>query len=276
MFFIPMSLKAKIFPLLFAGLCACGGDYYYEEAGKLDGQKLFLRAAENYARFAEKKPEDRRAPMALYRAAEIYSRELGLCSKAAPIFEKLLKNHPSFPFRAAAMKDLFICPDYFPADRPMRWTYGDSETGGANARQLVTVADWGARGSRVTTRIYAGKTLVTTLKKNYRFRERDFVEKSGGFDTIILKYPLEKGLFWTAAPAGRKTRFTVEETGLSVKVRAGEFGNCVKVKQAGDGAPSWIYEYYAPWTGKILTSVAGKDFENRVTELLEYENTQKQ
>ena len=42
-----------------------------------------------------------------------------------------------------------------------------------------------------------------------------------------------------------------------------------------EGLPSWMYEYYAPWTGKVLTSVAGKGFENRVTELLKYEETRK-
>ena len=60
-----------------------------------------------------------------------------------------------------------------------------------------------------------------------------------------------------------------------MKVRAGEFENCIKVRQAAAGAPSWVYEYYAPWVGRIMTSVAGKNFENRVTELIKYEEAEK-
>jgi hypothetical protein len=270
-----MGSKNILLVCSLAWLCACGGGYDYDDASVLQKQGLLLKAAGQYRLFAEKNPKDPKAPAALFKAARIYARDLGLCAQAAPVFETLLKNYPAHFSRQAAMKDLFVCPDYFPADGPLVWTYGDSETGGANARQVVQVADWGSRGSRTLTKIYAGRTLVAAQKKNYRFGERDFIERQDGFDTIILKYPVEKGASWVSVAGGRKTRFTVEAAGLTIKVRAGEFENCVKVRRAMEGVPSWIYEYYAPWAGKVLTTVAGVNFENRVTELLSYENTQK-
>ena len=69
-------------------------------------------------------------------------------------------------------------------------------------------------------------------------------------------------------------KYTIQAEGVKVTVKAGEFNNCIKVKQQMEGLPSWIYEYYAPWTGKVLTSVAGPGFENRVTELLKYGEAQ--
>lgn len=270
-----MKFRKTVFlPFAFC-LAACGGRYHYEEAENFEKQGLFLKAAGYYSIFAEKNPADVKAPDALFRAAGIYSGKFGLCHKSRPIFEKLLKNYPDFPLRPAAMKGLFICPDYFPIDRRLAWTYGDSETGGANARQETRVIEMSPSGASIGTALYAGRTLVAKQTKKYRISNNELIEKRGGFDTIVLRYPIEKGAAWVSVSAGQKTAFTVQSTGVSVKVRAGRFDNCVKIKQQVEGQPSWIYEYYAPQTGKILTAVAGKGFENRVTELLKYEETQK-
>ncbi len=266
--------KILLFPVL-ACLCACGSKYYYEEASKLEQQGMLLKAADCYKLFGEKNPRDERAPAALFKASGIYSKKFNLCAKSRSALETLLKNYPATTLRQAALKDLYICPDYFPVDRPLVWTYGDSETGGANATQLTRVAGWGSAKPYTLTQIYAGETLIAKQKKYYGSSGMDFVERQDGFDTIILKYPVEKGLSWKSSSGGRNLRYTVEAVGLTVKVRAGEFSDCIKVKQQLEGLPSWMYEYYAPWTGKILTSVAGKGFENRVTELLKYEETQK-
>lgn len=270
-----MELKNKLLFLVLVCLCACGSKYYYEEAVQLEKQGMLLKAADHYRLFAERNPKDARAPASLFQAAEIYARNFGLCGKAKPVFERLLKNYPATPEREAAMKALFVCPDYFPLDRSQSWTYGDSETGGRNARQRTNVADADSGKAATLTRLYAGKSQISRQKKFYRFSGWNLVETQGGFDTIILKYPVVKGSSWITSIGGRKARFTVEAEGITVKVRAGEFQNCVKVRQQPEGIPSWIYEYYAPWTGKILTSVAGKNFENRVTELLNYEETRK-
>lgn len=260
---------------MFLSLAACGSDYHYEEASKLEKQGLLLKAAAYYNIFADKNPLDAKAPDAIFKAAEIYSRNFSLCYKSKPLYERLLKNYPATPLRDAAMKGLFVCPDYFPIDRRLAWTYGDSETGGANASQETRVLEL-KPGSAVTgTTLYAGKTVVSKQTKSYKFMNNELIETQGGFDTIILRYPLDKARSWNSVSAGRKVTYTVLASGVRVKVLAGEFENCVKIKQQQDGMTSWIYDYYAPWTGKILTSVAGKGYENRVTELLKYEETQK-
>jgi len=270
-----MSFKSISLLFIFTGLGACGAKYYYEEASKLEQQGMLLKAADCYKMFALKNPGDARAAEALFKAGEIYSRQFGLCEKSKPVFEILLKNYAVTPLRASAAKDLFVCPDYLPVDKPFVWTYGDSETGGANATQITRVAEWTSGRPYTLTQIYAGTTLIAKQKKNYSFSGAALVETQEGADTIVLKYPVEKGETWESSSGDRKTRFTVADAGITVKVLAGEFSGCIKVKQQIEGLPSWVYEYYAPWTGKILTSVAGKGFENRVTELIKYEETQK-
>jgi len=257
-------------------LAACGANYHYEEASKLEKQGLFLKAAAYYKIFADRNPRDARAPDAIFKAAEIYSKNFCLCHKSKPLFERLLKNYPDTPLRDAAMKGLFVCPDYFPIDKRQVWTYGDSETGGDNASQETRVLELKTGGEAVTgTTLYAGSVVVSKQTKTYRFLNNELIETQSGFDTIVLRYPVEKGRAWTSVSAGRKVVFTVQAAGLKVKVLAGEFENCIKVKQQMEGLPSWLYEYYAPWTGKILTAVAGEGYENRVMELLKYEETQK-
>lgn len=258
-----------LLPFSLVFLSSCG--YDHQEAAGLERQGMPLKAAEYYALFADKNPDDPRAPASLFEAAEIYARQFGLCSKAAPVLEKLLKNYPSYSGKQAALKDLLVCPDYLPVDRPLSWTFGDSDTGGRNARLVTKMSDWSPLGGSLVTKTYAGRQLVATQKKKYVLKGRDLLEKAGRREAVVMKYPVEKGLTWTSIVDGRTVRFTIEDAGLKVKVRAGEFENCIKVRQAADGASSWIYEYYAPWTGKILTSVAGNKFENRVTELIKYE-----
>ncbi|MBU2530068.1 MAG: hypothetical protein KKD35_03415, partial [Elusimicrobia bacterium] len=89
--------------------------------------------------------------------------------------------------------------------------------------------------------------------------------------TIILKYPLVKNKRWIAKRAGTKIDYEIVDTGIEVEVKAGVFVNCVKVRERVKNSSSWVYVYYAPWVGKILTTVAGKGFENRVEELISYE-----
>ncbi|HOW89017.1 MAG TPA: tetratricopeptide repeat protein [Elusimicrobiales bacterium] len=268
-------MKRLFLPALVCLLCSCGRGYYYDEAARLELQGMPLKAAEYYDLFAARDPGDPRAPAALFRAADIYARKFGLCSRAAPVLERLLKNYPEYASRRAAMKTLLVCPDYLPFDRPFSWTYGDSDTGGLNARQVSRVTDLSPFRGASVTRTYAGRKLVATQKRKFELRGLDIVEAGKGRDALLLRYPVEQGLSWVSVIDGRRLRFTVEAVGLKVKVRAGEFENCIKVKQAQDGAPSWVYEYYAPWVGKVLTSVAGKKFESRVTELIKYEKTER-
>ncbi|HAF95646.1 MAG: hypothetical protein A2X34_06155 [Elusimicrobia bacterium GWC2_51_8] len=266
----------KIFLLSFAAafLTACG-NYHYEEAEKLRSQGLMLGAAEHYALFAEKSPSDPRAQQALFKAAGIYSKEFSLCSKSGPLFERLLRNYPATPLRSEALRGLFLCPDYFPVNAAGSWLYGDSQTGGKNARYEFSITAVAPDKTTAENCIYAGRQLVIRQKRAYYLSGGDLIEKQGGFDTIILRNPPRLGLSWTSHDRGGRVSFKVEAEGLKIKTRAGEFGNCIKVSRRMAGMPSWIYEYYAPWKGRVLTSVGGPGFEHRVMELISYEEKTK-
>lgn len=253
--------------LLAAGGCA----QRYDDAVLLEKQGRLLKAAQKYEAFSAARPEDPAAPKALLAAAEIYALRLGLCGSSKPLLERLAREYPSFKLPEDVFRRIFVCPDYFPAGPGSKWVYGDSQTLGQNARQVVVVEDRSAGGSRVKSAFYAGAELVSSQKKTYRFSGFGFLENQDRKDTLILAYPLEAGKTWVSSGPEGRLEFRVEKAGLNVKVKAGEFANCVKVRRRVAGAPSWIYEYYAPWTGKVLTAVAGPDFENKVTELLNYE-----
>ena len=204
-------------------------------------------------------------------AAELYALKLGLCAESKPLLERLAREYPAFKMPEETFRRIFICPDYFPTGPGLKWTYGDSQTLGRNARQEAEVIDHTSGGAVISNSFYAGKEFVSRQKKRYRFSGMGFLENQDRKDTVILNYPLDPGKAWSAAGAQGRLDFRVEQAGLRVKVKAGEFENCVKVSRRTPGSPSWINEYYAPWTGKILTTVAGKGFENRVMELLSYE-----
>ena len=254
-------------PLLL--LAACGARY--DEAETLRSQGRLVAAAAEYRDFALGNPRDPMAAKALLAAADIYAVSLGVCKEAKPLLERLVRQYPDFRVPEDSFRRIFVCPDYFPTGPGLKWTYGDSQTLGRNARTETEVVDHTSKGAVVKTAFYAGRSLVSRKKSVYRFGGLDFIEAQGGAETLTLRYPLEQGKSWgSRGPEGRLT-FKVEKTGLAVKVKAGTFQDCVKVSRRAAGIPSWIYEYYAPWTGKILTSVGGPGYENRVTELLSYE-----
>lgn len=250
-----------------AGGCAAR----YDDAVVLAGQGRYMKAALKYKAFALANPKAPEAPKALLAAADIYALKLGVCAESKPLLERLAREYPAFKMPEDVFRRIFICPDYFPAGPGLKWTYGDSQTLGRNARQEVTVADHTAKGAVISNVFYAGRAVVSRQKKTYRFAANNFMERQGGSDTLILNYPLQAGKAWASAGPEGRLEFLVEKTGLKIKVKAGEFDGCVKIRRRAAGTPSWITEYYAPWTGKILTAVAGKGFEHRVTELLSYE-----
>lgn len=263
--------RAAICFFCLISLAAGGCAPRYEDAVVMEKQGRLLQAARKYADFSRAKPADPAAPKALMSAAGIYSLSLGLCSESKPLLERLARDYPSFKMPEDVFRRIFVCPDYFPAGPGLKWVYGDSATLGQNARQVVEVAGHTAKGAVIKSTFYAGSEEVSSQKKAYRFAETDFIESQDRKDTLILKYPLEQGKTWVSSGQEGRLEFLVEKAGLKVRVKAGEFSNCIKMRRRVAGAPSWIYEYYAPWTGKILTAVAGPRYENKVMELLSYE-----
>lgn len=266
-----MTIKGAVLPVLALLLAAGGCAPRYDDAVVLQGQGQLLKAAQKYAAFAQASPQAPEAPKALLAAAEIYSLKLGLCAESKPLLENLARNYPAFEMPPDVFRQIFICPDYFPVGPGLKWIYGDTQTLGKNARQVTEVVDHTSRGAALSVAFYAGKTLVDKQKKAYRFSGLDFVTRQDRKDTVVLSYPLTSGKTWTSSGQEGRLEFLVEQTGLRVKVKAGDFEDCVKVRRRVAGQSSWVYEYYAPWKGRVLTSVAGKGFENRIMELISYE-----
>jgi len=263
--------RAAICFLCLAPLAAGGCAPRYEDAEVLEKQGRLLKAAQKYQAFSLAKPEDPAAPKALMAAAGIYALNLGLCGESKPLLERLARDYPSFKMPEEVFRRIFVCPDYFPAGPGLKWVYGDTETLGQNARQVVEVTDHGAKGTVVRSTFFAGTEQVSSLKKTYRFDGMNFIETQDRKDTLILNYPVAPGKTWVSSGPEGRLEFSVEKAGLKVKVKAGEFSGCIKLRRRVAGASSWVYEYYAPWTGKILTAVAGPKYENKVMELLSYE-----
>lgn len=262
---------AKTFLILLLSLAGWGCSPSYKDGAALEEQGRYAQAAEAYKTFALKNPTAPDAPKALQAAADLYAVKLGVCRRTKPLLELLVREYPAHKLPADIYRRIFVCPDYFPTGPGLKWTYGDSQTLGRNARQVVQVFDHTSKGAVLKSAFYAGTALVSSQKRTYRFADSDFMESQPGHATKILSYPLETGRTWASAGPEGKLEFRVEAMGQKVKVKAGEFYDCVKIRRRAAGMPSWIYEYYAPWTGKILTSVGGQGFENRVTELLTYE-----
>lgn len=266
-----MAYKGALIAFFAALLAAGGCAPRYDDAVVLERQGQLLKAAQKYAAFAEARPQDPAAPKALMAAAEIYALKLGLCAESKPLLENLARNYREFKMPPDVFRQIFICPDYFPVTPGSKWVYGDTETLGRNARQVSEISDRNSGGASLNTAFYAGNTLVNRQKTRLRFSGLDLVERQNRKDTVLFRYPLSAGKSWdTVGPEGR-LEFRVEQAGLKVKVKAGEFGDCVKLRRRVAGQSSWVYEYYAPWKGRVLTSVAGKGYENRIMELISYE-----
>jgi len=262
-------MKKTVLILSFAFLAGCHG-YKFREGETLEKQSRPLQAAASYESFALHRPGDPNAAEAFFRAARLYA-GLGLCARSAPLYERLLRHYPDFKERGKAERGLFICPDYFPLDRAKNWKYGDSETGGRNATQIYSVTGRGKGWMTAEVAVYAGETLVQKDERRYELEETDLYEKKSAGATLLLSYPVESGRKWLTEEAGNRLLMRVDRTGVKVTVRGGEFQNCARLQRSIAGMSSWVYEYYAPGVGRVLTSVAGDDFENRVTELVSYE-----
>lgn len=257
-----------------ACFCACAR-MNFDDAARLEQQGRHLKAAASFEHFAKNYPSDPRAPESLYRAAAIYAEELSLCAKAVPLYEGLARAYPGArPWAQLAARGVFSCPDYFPTEPGRKWVYGDSQTGGRNMKQYsAALAESDPLKAKIETSVYAGSKLVRKITRLYSRDNWELTEKEAGrgLTVCILKYPFSKGRSWSSGSAGSAVRFTIEDDSAVVKTRAGSFDNCLKVRQQLEGIPSWLFEYYAPGVGRVLTTVAGKGFENRNTELLSYE-----
>ncbi|MEW6040853.1 MAG: hypothetical protein AB1633_04970 [Elusimicrobiota bacterium] len=256
-------------------LAGCGPNWQFKKAEKLENKKYYPQAAQIYLRTAEKYPQSQIAPESLYRAARIYQKELKIYSKAIEIYSNLLSSFGKIEqWKTLAEQGIFDSPDYFPLSCAGKKTEGDSETGGSNMRVELSLEEVSTGVCKITRKYFAGVRGVASVVRYYKkvnFQLLESTDESFSKPHIRLKFPFEPGSTWESEDGTRKMRLKIEATGLTVKVRAGEYNNCIKVRMEDAAfAGSYKYEYFAPDIGLVLTSVGSQKSakEHRNSELI--------
>jgi hypothetical protein len=164
---------------------------------------------------------------------------------------------------------------YFPLKEGMRWEYNVISDQGATKKLLITnLAPREVNGTKVTPRKWelAGTTFIELMKKDetgiYRYAEQKSEQAPPSLITPIecyLKFPITEGNSWNmAAKLGNSTvnlSLTIESLSDEVKVPAGTFKDCLKIKEVGQndaGTAVMGYEWYAPKVGVVKSLVTIK------------------
>lgn len=262
--------------LLFTVLCAgCGPSYQFKKAQQLEEKGYFVEAGLKYEEIFDRYPNSPSAPEALYRLGKLYQKKLKLYSQATRYYTKLVERYPkSEPWTRRALLGAFNSPDYFPLTSGSFWIEGDSETGGQNMRAEWNCVLISTETFAIQKRIFAGHHLVTEIKRIYRKDKGELHEYealSGPYGTT-LSYPYFEGKTWDRGTSGHLAKYTVVSKTAAIRVKAGEFPDCLKVKEQNPLVPGSVkYNYFAPGVGWVLTTTAAADGpEHRNTELLSY------
>lgn len=238
----------------------------YWRAGRAERKGQDHQAAAMFEKFAQRRPADPRAPEALFRAAQLYAKG-GHCEQAAPLYERLARERTEEPWPERARHGLLTCPDYFPlTDAAL--VYVDSQTGGEAMRLDLKskVSEDGTR-AKLKGAYFAGTRRVQDFNRTYEKADWSIWEKQGKSRVRIIRYPYKPGITWSDRRDGFPVDFTVMATDAKVKVKAGTFSNCLKIKEQTGGSPAWKFDYYAPGVGRVKTTIGGSGFESPNTEL---------
>ena len=136
-----------------------------------------------------------------------------------------------------------------------------------------------------------GTTFIELMKKDdsgiYRYAEQAGEKAPPSLITPMechLKFPVAQGNSWNmATKVGNSTlnlSLTIESVSDEVKVPAGTFKDCLKIKQVGEndaGTAVMGYEWYAPKVGVVKSMVTikqktkeGTKSENRTYQLVSF------
>ncbi|MBI5884229.1 MAG: hypothetical protein HZB91_14130 [Elusimicrobia bacterium] len=233
----------------------------------------YLPAIKHYERFAARQPDDPRTAEALVRAADIYAGNLNRCLEARRHYEAALRRFPDAePWAARAKAGLMACPDYFPISAGRRWTYGDTASLGKNMRlELDIKTSSGSVSAEMGTALFAGAKNIRSEVLVYAKKDWAVWEIGQDRRVPILKFPFTAGHAWSARSGEDTVEYRIESDDARVETAAGEFTGCLKVKEFNPMfGGSWKYDYYAPFVGRVKTTVGGPGFENPNTELIEY------
>ena len=168
-----------------------------------------------------------------------------------------------------------LSESYFPLKEGMRWEYNVLSDQGATKKLLITnLAPREVSGVKVTPRKWelGGSTFIELMKQDetgvYRYAEQKGEQAPPSLITPMechLKFPIAESSSWTmAAKVGNSTvniSLTIESLSDEVKVPAGTFKDCIKIKQVGEndaGTSVMGYEWYAPKVGVVKSLVTIK------------------
>ena len=168
-----------------------------------------------------------------------------------------------------------LSESYFPLKPGMQWEYNVTSDQGQPKKLLITnLAPREVQGTKVTPRKWelGGTTFIELMKKDdsgiYRYAEQAGEQAPPSLITPMechLKFPVAQGNSWNmATKLGNSTvniSLTIESVSDEVKVPAGTFKDCLKIKQVGEndaGASVMGYEWYAPKVGIVKSMVTIK------------------
>ncbi len=187
-----------------------------------------------------------------------------------------------------------LSESYFPLKEGMRWEYNVISDQGATKKLLITnLAPREVKGTKVTPRKWelGGTTFIELMKQDetgiYRYAEQKGEQAPPNLITPMechLKFPIAEGSSWNmATKLGNSTvnvSLTIESVSDEVKVPAGTFKDCLKIKQVGEndaGTAVMGYEWYAPKVGVVKSMVTikqktkeGTKSENRTYQLVSF------
>jgi hypothetical protein len=183
-----------------------------------------------------------------------------------------------------------LSASYFPLKEGRRWEYTVISDRDATKKLLITnLAPREVKGTKVTPRKWelGGSTFIELMKQDesgtYRYAEQKGESAPPDLVTPMechLKFPVAEGSSWNmATKLGNSTvnvSLTIESLSDEVKVPAGTFKDCVKIKQVGEndaGTSVMGYEWYAPKVGvvKSLVTIKQKSKEGTKSETRTYQ-----
>lgn len=239
----------------------------YRRARYYEGVQRYPAALQEYEKLLAQSPEGARAAEAHVRAGELYARKYQRCVEARRHFEAAGRLAPAEPWAGRARAGLMDCPDYFPLDSGRTWVYGDTQSGGKFMRLEWDLREAKGDSGVVLASLFAGSRKLRSESAQYA--KKDWMVLEGG--APILRYPYRVGASWEARRGGERLRYRIEAVGETVTTKAGTFEDCIKVREINVKLPrSFKYDYYAPFVGRVKTTVGGPGFENPNTELIRF------
>jgi hypothetical protein len=260
--------------LVVALLASAGCDTYHFLLGTWrDDNSHPVEALKHYESFLAARPKDPRACQVRLRAAEIY-RGWGRYGEARRHYEAAARDFSGMPACADIAKlSLLSSPDYFPLDKGRTWVYVDSDSKGKAMR-----LDWEVRKSSglvsasVQTVLFAGNKRIREANESYAKRDWGLWRTDAKPAEPFLRYPFGQDQTWSGKRGKADVDWLILSTTATVKVAAGEFHDCLKVRELDHRYPkTWRYDYYCPDAGRVKTTVGGPGFENPNTELLRFD-----